>query len=92
MATRITENDIIRAMRELAEALGWPEPEQYGVKDSLHLDAAYGGYRLVKYAGEGGGCYTVGNSGYNPKRDVYNEVINMTHGANAVKAKGANRE
>lgn len=86
MTYRVTEKMLDEALKDLAAALGWPETEQYNVKDSLHLAGAYGGWRIEAYCGESGGIRTIGDSGFNPRRQLYEEIRSMAAGARMRKA------
>ena len=42
--------------------------------DHYHIDSAYGGYKLVQLATDGGGTRDITHSGFTTKRELYNEM------------------
>lgn len=47
---------------------------------NFHLDAAYGGYKLVRMDNESGGIRSISNSGYTTKTKLYAEIHTLIDG------------
>lgn len=83
MATthRINEKDLERAVKRLNELSGTPvntyshDANGYNVRNvgnfSIHM--AYGGYKLIQEV-ESGGCRQISTGGYEPKREIFNQL------------------
>lgn len=52
---------------------------------NYHLDSAYGGWRLVQMASDGGGVRDVLHTGYRSKRELYDLVFAYRYGINQSK-------
>ena len=74
MSTRITVKDLDRAVIELNTLLGYT----MGQEDSFCLQGAYGGWQLQRRRGNGMVAIT---NGYSPKRELYQRITDMRHGA-----------
>ena len=73
-SNRITVKDLDRAVIELNTLLGYT----MGQEDSFCLQGAYGGWQLQRRRGTGIVSVT---GGYCPKRELYNRIVDMRHGA-----------
>jgi hypothetical protein len=73
-SNRITVKDLDRAVIELNTLLGYT----MGQDGSYCLQGAYGGWQLQQRRGNGMVAIT---NGYSPKRELYNRIVDMRHGA-----------
>lgn len=73
-SNRITVKDLDRAVIELNTLLGYT----MGQDGSYCLQGAYGGWQLQQKRGTGMVAIT---NGYSPKRELYNRIVDMRHGA-----------
>jgi hypothetical protein len=69
MSNRINERDLNNAIKELNDNAGITNPS-WNVIGSYQLSMAYGGYSLNKITNTGG-CTSVFNCGYIPKKELY---------------------
>ena len=93
MSTRITITDLRRTVKALNRVTGYPEDgmaegatSYQTVPGAFALDAAYGGYRLVRYVSEGGAERDI--TGRDTARNTYNAIHSYMQGWRDQEAQG----
>lgn len=85
VSNRITKADLDRIVWKINDAAGTPK-EPYASKEfnfkpnkgCYHLDGAYGGYKLVQMVSDENGSTTAAiNTGYVPKRELYERMVDF---------------
>lgn len=82
---RITERDLEGSVKRLNIAMGASELAYSRGEDgklrsnvgTYDLSGAYGGWKLIRYENEGGGCSDVSSGGYVSKKDLYHQIQAM---------------
>lgn len=88
---KITMNNLTNLIRHLNRVTKNPEEPYTKGHDgkftanigSYHLDAAYGGYKLVQMHSAGGGITDTLNTGFVPKRTLFNAIHLFLRGIEA---------
>lgn len=95
MAQRITITNLRNSVKWANRMAGYPDDGMFYdeaegrylcVPGAFALDAAYGGYRLVRYASEGGGEWVA--TGRDTARNTYNAIHSYMQGWRDHEAQG----